>query len=243
VRELEKSAFDTIDRIKNAKHIDDVSGILKKTAATFGFNCFLITGVPLPGETLAQHVVLSGWSPEWMERYNKNDYVHVDPVANQIRRSARPFRWSDVSYDTRKQHRGHVVMMEAKDCGMRDGYTVPIYGYDGYQACVTMGGDPVAVSDRELCALHLISLVGFSVARDLAAPRVSKAAFNLPTLTEREAEILKWCSIGKTAWEIGSILSISERTVESHLKSISFKLNVGNRTHAVALALRSGIIN
>jgi LuxR family quorum sensing-dependent transcriptional regulator len=243
MREVEKSAFDTIGRIKAARQLDDVYDILRATSADYGFNCFLITGVPLPGETLAQHVVLSGWSPEWMERYNSNDYVHFDPVANQIRRSTRPFLWSDVKYDPRKQPRAHRVMMEAREVGMLGGFTVPIYGYDGYQACVTMGGKPCDVSDRELDALHLISLVGFSVAKDLRSGNARTHVVDEFQLTERETEVLKWSSVGKTAWEIGCILSISERTVEYHLKSISQKMNVVNRTHAVALAIRSGVIN
>lgn len=243
MREIEKSTFDTIGRIKRARRLDDVYDILKCTAAAYEFNCFLITGVPLPGETLAQHVVLSGWSPEWMTRYNENDYVHVDPVANQIRRSVRPFRWSDVKYDPHKYRRGHLVMMEARQFGMHDGYTVPIYGYDGYQACVTMGGKPCDVSERELDALHLISLVGFSVARDLRTGKAAKDDCDEFDLSEREAEVLRWVSVGKTAWEIGCILNISERTVESHLKSIGLKLNVVNRTHAVAQALRAGLIH
>jgi LuxR family quorum sensing-dependent transcriptional regulator len=242
MREIEKNAFDTIDRIKKSRAIDDVYGILQRTSAEYGFTRFLVTGVPLPGETLAQHVVLSGWSSAWMDRYNGGDYVHVDPVANRIRRSPLPFRWSDVKYDPKKHPRGHRVMLEAAEFGMPEGYTVPIYGYDGYQACVTMGGQPEDVSDRELEALHLISIFGFTVARALRADLCTSPRREI-RLTEREIEVLKWISIGKTSWEIGCVLNISERTVEYHLKAISQKMNVVSRTHAVAEAIRSGIIH
>ena len=51
--------------------------------------------------------------------------------------------------------------------------------------------------------------------------------------TPRETEILSWLYLGKTNWEIGQILSISEKTVKNNLYAIYQKLNVGNRTQAL----------
>jgi DNA-binding CsgD family transcriptional regulator len=62
-------------------------------------------------------------------------------------------------------------------------------------------------------------------------------------LTEREVEILQWTAIGKTAWEIGSILKISERTVNFHLQNLMGKLGVHNKTHAAAKAMSFGLIH
>ena len=240
---IEQMTFETIERLGRAKRIEDIQYILRQIAAGYGYSAFLITGVPLPGETLAQHVLLNGWPAEWMEHYNKNDYVHFEPVANQIRSSVRPFRWSDVPYDRHDNPAGHRVMREAGEFGMQDGYTVPIYGYDGYQACVTMGGIPHAVSERELSALHMVSVFGYSAAQSLVTVEALRGRRRTrPRLSEREAEVLKWTAAGKTAWEIGAILRISERTVESHLKSASRKLNAVNKTQAVALALRAGLV-
>ena len=64
----------------------------------------------------------------------------------------------------------------------------------------------------------------------------------IPKFTVREKETLKWAYEGKTAWEIGIILSISERTVKFHLNNIYQKLNVTNRSQAVAKAIRYGIV-
>jgi LuxR family transcriptional regulator, quorum-sensing system regulator BjaR1 len=61
-------------------------------------------------------------------------------------------------------------------------------------------------------------------------------------LTPREAECLRWCSRGKTNWEISRILSLSERTVEHYLSRANRKLGTANRTQAVAHALREKLI-
>lgn len=58
------------------------------------------------------------------------------------------------------------------------------------------------------------------------------------SLSLREQEVLRWLCQGKTNWEIGQILGISALTVKNHVRSILKKLNVGNRTQAVALTLR-----
>jgi LuxR family quorum sensing-dependent transcriptional regulator len=59
----------------------------------------------------------------------------------------------------------------------------------------------------------------------------------------REAEVLTWVARGKSAWEIGEILRITKRTVDEHVQTAVRKLGASNRTHAVALGLREGIID
>jgi DNA-binding CsgD family transcriptional regulator len=56
---------------------------------------------------------------------------------------------------------------------------------------------------------------------------------------EREKEVLTWVARGKTAWEIGQILGISPRTVESYIKTAREKLGATNTVQAVSIALRS----
>ena len=72
---------------------------------------------------------------------------------------------------------------------------------------------------------------------DLLPPVVPDAATRNRNygLTPREAEVLYWVRIGKTNSEIASILEISVFTVKNHMQSIFKKLEVGNRTQAVAM--------
>ena len=63
------------------------------------------------------------------------------------------------------------------------------------------------------------------------------------SLTPRELEVLVLLAQGLQNKEIGSRLSIVERTVKFHVGSILGKLNAGNRTEAVADALKVGLID
>jgi DNA-binding CsgD family transcriptional regulator len=63
------------------------------------------------------------------------------------------------------------------------------------------------------------------------------------SLTLREIEVLGWVARGKSARTIGEILRITKRTVDAHVLSAIGKLGAANRTHAVAIAIRDGLID
>ena len=56
-------------------------------------------------------------------------------------------------------------------------------------------------------------------------------------LTQREAEVLYWATLGKTTKDIGDILGSSPRTVNKHLEHVFEKLGVETRTSAANLAM------
>jgi DNA-binding NarL/FixJ family response regulator len=61
-------------------------------------------------------------------------------------------------------------------------------------------------------------------------------------LTFRETEVLSLIRDGTKNKEIGSQLGISETTVNFHIKNIGDKLQARDRTHAVTLAVRRGLL-
>jgi DNA-binding NarL/FixJ family response regulator len=62
-------------------------------------------------------------------------------------------------------------------------------------------------------------------------------------LSEREIEVLRCVAAGKSNKRIAVELAISEGTVKTHMKSILPKLDASDRTHAVMIALRRGILD
>src|SRR5580704_2258330 len=63
------------------------------------------------------------------------------------------------------------------------------------------------------------------------------------TLTPREADVLRLIAGGNANKEIASQLGLTEETVKSHVKNILPKLGANDRTHAVTIALKRGIID
>ncbi|HWS87676.1 MAG TPA: response regulator transcription factor [Pyrinomonadaceae bacterium] len=62
-------------------------------------------------------------------------------------------------------------------------------------------------------------------------------------LTEREIEVLREVAAGNANKAVARRLAVSEETVKAHMKNILSKLGASDRTHAVTIALKRGIID
>ena len=58
----------------------------------------------------------------------------------------------------------------------------------------------------------------------------------------REKEVMRMVAEGKTSREIGGLLSISSRTVDTHRANIMRKLNLTSRSNLIRFAERQGIL-
>jgi DNA-binding NarL/FixJ family response regulator len=62
-------------------------------------------------------------------------------------------------------------------------------------------------------------------------------------LTPREVDVLRWVAGGNANKEIAAQLSLTEETVKTHIRNILAKLGANDRTHAVSIGLKRGIID
>ncbi len=97
-----------------------------------------------------------------------------------------------------------------------------------------------AVGDGSLPADLLGRLLGqvSRMQRHVLAPR----GLSHTGLSDRETQVLRLVADGKDTQEIARELSYSERTVKNVLHDVTSRLQLKNRSHAVAYALREGLI-
>jgi DNA-binding NarL/FixJ family response regulator len=88
-----------------------------------------------------------------------------------------------------------------------------------------------------------MSLQLFEAIRAVHAGRRFAGHISASDLTDRELEILKRIAAGQSNKQIAIDLSIAEPTVKGHVGKILSKLHAGDRTEAVTIALRKGIIH
>jgi DNA-binding NarL/FixJ family response regulator len=69
------------------------------------------------------------------------------------------------------------------------------------------------------------------------------AAPTIEALTARELDVLLLIARGKSNKQIGFALGIKETTVKTHLRSMFAKLNAFNRTEALSVGFRTGLID
>jgi DNA-binding NarL/FixJ family response regulator len=75
-----------------------------------------------------------------------------------------------------------------------------------------------------------------------AATEIAEHAID-DALTPREINVLRLVAAGNANKEVGAQLSLTEVTVKTHVKNILAKLGANDRTHAVTIALKRGIID
>ncbi len=98
-----------------------------------------------------------------------------------------------------------------------------------------------SLSDDLVCMVNAVHAGERPIPPHVKARLEDRAA--RPTLTQREVHVLGRVLKGQRNKEIATSLAISEETVEVHLKHIFTKLGVHDRTAAVYVALRRGIVH
>ncbi len=88
--------------------------------------------------------------------------------------------------------------------------------------------------------LQLLAAHALTAADRLLGSRIDQT--DLPKLTRRELDVLSWTSQGKTAWEIGVILGMSDKTVNFHLGNAMRKLDVTSKYQAVLKCVSAGLL-
>jgi DNA-binding NarL/FixJ family response regulator len=103
------------------------------------------------------------------------------------------------------------------------------------------------VSREELCAAVANALDGHdllepSLRRAMSERSGARVADPGAALTERELQVLRGMSQGKSNAEIGRSLFLSEDTVKTHARRLFRKLGVSDRAQAVACGFRRGFV-
>lgn len=232
------SAIEAIQQQTDSAGILD---IMYRAIETYGFQRFIISGLPDRGQDVRPFVLLSGWNDEWYERYASQGYVHLDPVARHCFSTTRPFDWSEAPYDSEADLPARRVMEEARDFGMDRGFCVPIHVESGMLGAVSLVGDPGGLDGKRRLELHMLALYAHGQLRFLNT-RQGKLAPRR-AITSRESEVLKWVAAGKTAAEISAITGLSQRTVNQHCENAQRRLGTNNRVHTVVEAIRHKLIS
>lgn len=178
---------------------------------------------------------------EWVREYLTRDYMGVDTVVLQSFDSHDTQIWPL----TRKLlFRRREITSLGMDFGMRECCACgskPMFGSRlGSMFC--FAGPAIECSDRHRAVLDVV-VPHLHLALSRHSGKNTDEHNTAILLSNREREIINWMKQGKTSWEISVILNISARTVNFHAGNIMRKLGVSNRAQAVAVAVRSGLIN
>jgi LuxR family quorum sensing-dependent transcriptional regulator len=233
------SVLDFVDAIEKIKGADEVWNRFLRYSSAFGMHYAALVDVPGPGERLIDTALYMSCPPEWRRRYFENNYFPNDPAVLHLARTIDPFTWTEAlacpDYTTAQRK----VVHEAGEFDMLGGFVVPLVGLRTRTAVIELAGPNESFCTRERAELQMASMAVNSRLRAIFKPRRHK----LPPLSNREREVLQWAAVGKSDWEIGEILSISEKTVNAHIENVKRKYGVTSRIHAVVKGMNAHAIH
>lgn len=235
--------LETIEDIQRWRTVGDVKQTLSAVRGNAGFDGF-IYAIAIPQSLNGFSVfTLTDCPASWLLHYAEQNYIRLDPVVRHCWSSPLAYNWNE--FDAVSDEKTRRFFGEAGEFGIRRGVSLGFQGCEGEQALISFSVDQTQPLDREqhcrgVMALH--TLIPYVHQQAWLLVRGAGAFCENISLSKREQDTLLWSAEGKTAVEIALILNISESTVVFHLKNAARKLNVSNRSQAVAKAVLLNLI-
>lgn len=228
--------------VLEAKTREEFRGEVVRFAQNLGFDTVAATAVIDAPSSETRFVSVHNAPDAFLDVAQDPQASRLDPVMQHVKRHSVPIIWNQGTYT---RHDLGPMWEEQARFGYQTGICVALHmpdsrhfvlGVDRREA-LPVGAHEVSrmVADLQLFAVH-----AQDTAMRLLIPDVIES--ERPKLTPRELESLRWTMDGKTAWEVGGILGISERTAVLHINNAMHKLDSTNKHQAVLKALRLGLI-
>jgi DNA-binding CsgD family transcriptional regulator len=237
IRTVLKLLTDALEAMERATTTAQLRIEMERFAREMGFEHFAYALTIAAPSLRPQQFFVSGFPQGWAEHYVTSGYFKVDPLVAHAAKSLLPAIWDEQAFHERKSS---DFWEDAKSFGLRSGLSFAVHEQPGVTGIFSLARDqPLDLEDRELAALigraqMFASLLHHEIMRIESPKLIPEAA---AVLTAREQECLKWAADGKTAWEIGQLLSITERTAVFHINNIVQKLGASNKTQAIVRAV------
>jgi DNA-binding CsgD family transcriptional regulator len=234
---LANGLFDLVNRINAAPTIPMTWEIFMSAARdvglSFGIACFFPNNKNI-GETIFASEV----PKEWIGNYIEKNYQEVDPLLRKTQNAVRPISWRSNDWDGFLNDRQKSWQDDNNAVGIKNGFVIPDCR-DGHSKLIGISGDTGKIAPNDEKVLYYAGLETLARMHELGLQNGERP---FQPLSPRECECLQWVAAGKSDWDIGHILSISEKTVATHIDRVKHKLGVATRAQAIVIALRHGIL-
>lgn len=197
----------------------------------------LSDGAPGNGRTF-------GNLPKGYESINANpEDARRDPVLAALSKSGRPFVYRQ---DTYVQAGIGEMWEQQASYGFSSGIGVKIVLPANRALLIGVDGPTTLPYDGKHVAEIILGFqllaTNAAAAADSIFPDPLSEFEIVPSLTPKEIDVMKWTLQGKTAWEIGRILSSSEATIRFHIANVNRKFGISSKQQAALRCKLLGII-
>lgn len=230
------------------KH-EDVQALMSKSSREQMFEAAVLLARQLGMEYLciyirSRHATLnpytlyfSNYPAQWQACYDDEQYLQVDPTIAHCRNSLMPLLWTDEVFRETPQLRQQAIAH-----GLCYGWSQSAQDPRGNQSILSVARSQGPVEMGEFYEKVGQTTWLCTLVHTLMIERLHPIVPGRRVLSGRETEVLSWTAEGKTASEIACILTLSESTVNFHIRNVNSKLGVSKKTKAVSIAKDLGLL-
>ena len=224
------------DEASGCNSLPDLHSLLDSASRELGFHYYALLHHASLGASNDHYVRIDNYPESWVAELLGSGLADEDPVHLASRRMNIGFAWSELGGLIRLTDRQRSILRRSRRHGMGAGFTIPanVHGEpSGSCSFAVRCGD-----ELPRLKLKCAELVGGHAFR--AARRVQAADHPpvRPHLSRREIQCLRLLAIGKSDWEIATILGISRETVRQYVKRARAAYEVASRTQLAVHGLR-----
>jgi LuxR family quorum sensing-dependent transcriptional regulator len=232
--------LDLAQDLERADHDDAVAIAFQEFIQKAGFTSFSCRRFQ-PAATVNPDSILLSTTPQaWRDLYQERGWGLHDPILQELRSRCCSLVWSEVLRGHSLTPPQQELMREAAANGLVDGFGISIHEAGGYVGTVNLAAASVRLDPAGRATLALASAYLY---QRLCALRAAAQRCGGKRLSPREIEILHWITEGKSDWQIGRILAISDKTVNYHIENVKRKFGVATRVQAVVSAIQQGSLS
>lgn len=227
-----------LTQLSYAQKIETAYEISLNLVKNLGFN-FCAFSITSQTRGIHRHTInLNNYPTEWNTKYEQEHFSEVDPILAHCNHSELPILWQEEVFS-----KTPMLWQAQKKQGLHYGWSQSVHDQNGLCSILSLARSHYPITTHDLYknlgyAMFISRHLHQLVAKDLPAPSKPGTVH----LSSREIEVLKYSADGKTAGEIAIILSLSESTVQFHIRGAIRKLGVNNKIAAVIRAARVGVI-
>lgn len=225
-----------LERLSGAIGRGSLSRALRELCLAVGAEQFCLADLSRSHAEEPPQVLCSNWTFDAIEIIGTAtiEMLHQSQFATSLAQTPRPFETGWTSRTPRVIN--ETAALRLMEFGHGEIFLLKLRAGVRRGVCLFSTAVPGRI-DRDLLAhTHLICNYLMSRYCDNAAETT------VDPLSERERECLLWVSEGKTTQDIAQIIGVSANTVNKYIVSSIQKFAASNRTMAIAIAIRNGVI-
>jgi DNA-binding CsgD family transcriptional regulator len=230
------AAFEFLQAAYAVQDLKALEDMFERVVAGFGYRAFTCMQVAEHGRPLAPTLLCGRSHEAWDSHYWERQFLPHDPCVGALFVRASPYTWAD--FRDGAVGRTREMFNEARAFGLQNGMVVPVHGAGGELRAVRLLSEETDLEADAQPTIHALSVL--LAERSHTLVEGARDYRTKTPLTAREREVLCWIGEGKSDWDMGAILGISENTVHFHVKNAMAKLGARTRLQAWSKAMANG---